>query len=233
MHELRRRRRRGERGAVALEAALIFPVLMLLVFGMIDMSLMLRDYVTVTSSTRAATRFVSAEAGVGPCTSTDTSVCPSGTTVPQVAQDAADRVQGNLVTVPASSVNYLLVYEANQNGYPCASAGGCNAAIAKQNSVSADSFNGPMPSTCTGYDSCVKFKWNATAKAFRYDSGSWNSTTINACVTKEDNVGVYVNLSHNWLTGLPPFTGSMTLADRSVTRFEPLTNDICAAGTHP
>ncbi len=42
-----RRRCRGERGAVAVEAALVTPVVLLMVFGMIEFSFALRDHVAV------------------------------------------------------------------------------------------------------------------------------------------------------------------------------------------
>ncbi|WP_414690442.1 TadE/TadG family type IV pilus assembly protein, partial [Nocardioides sp.] len=49
---LRRLRRRDESGAVAVEAALITPILVLLVFGIIEFSFVLRDYGVVSSDVR-------------------------------------------------------------------------------------------------------------------------------------------------------------------------------------
>lgn len=37
---------------MAVEAALVLPLIILLIFGMIEFSLMLRDYVAITSATR-------------------------------------------------------------------------------------------------------------------------------------------------------------------------------------
>ena len=52
-----RPRGRGERGAVAVEAALVTPILFLLVLGIIEMSLYMRDTISVTSSVRTGGRF--------------------------------------------------------------------------------------------------------------------------------------------------------------------------------
>ena len=50
-----------ERGAVAVEAALVTPLILLLIFGMIEFTMVLRDQVAVSSSVRAGARTASAE----------------------------------------------------------------------------------------------------------------------------------------------------------------------------
>lgn len=212
------RRRRGENGAVAVEAALVLPLVMLLVFGIIEFSLLLRDYVSVTSSARAGIRLASAEAGSGPCTSdaTDTTLCTAPTSTPELAQDTADAVDRALTSVDRTAVQYLLVYEANAKGYPCTTATGCSTATA----VPASS-----QFTCTGYINCVTFTWNATKGAFRYTSGAWDSRTISACVNAQDSVGIYLRTDHKLVTGL--FGSKLPVNDRSVAKFEPLSDDSC------
>ena len=59
-----RRRERPDRGAVAVEAALITPVLVLLVFGIIEFGLAFRDWLAVTSAVRAGARTAAAETKV-------------------------------------------------------------------------------------------------------------------------------------------------------------------------
>lgn len=83
---------------------------------------------------------------------------------------------------------------------------------------------------------CVKFTWNPHANgtgegAFRYSSGSWLATSINACVNNQDSVGIYPNVTHRWITGL--FGTSMTISDRSVMKFEPLPTETCLHNKHP
>jgi Flp pilus assembly protein TadG len=53
---VRRGRAAGERGAVLVEAALVFPVLMLIVMGIIEFGLAMSNLATVGASTRAGSR---------------------------------------------------------------------------------------------------------------------------------------------------------------------------------
>src|SRR4051794_10410786 len=93
------RRPRDDRGAVAVEAAFITPVLLLLVFGMIDMSLLIKDNVAVVSSVRAGARVASAEASVPGAT-------VRGVYVPGFAADtvaAMNRATANLDRVETTT----------------------------------------------------------------------------------------------------------------------------------
>lgn len=94
-------RRRGQHGAVAVEAALITPVLIFLVFGMIDFGMLFKDYLAVTSASRAGVRIASAE--------------PRQATF---AQDAANQVlkEGGALNEP--DITSVWVYKAGTNGYP-------------------------------------------------------------------------------------------------------------------
>ena len=63
-----RARARGERGAIAVEAALVLPLLIAMMFGIVELSLMVRDDIAMTSATRAGARVAAAAAGAGPGT---------------------------------------------------------------------------------------------------------------------------------------------------------------------
>src|SRR4051794_24074229 len=89
------RRQRSERGAVAVEAALVTPLLMLLVFGIIEMSLLMRDASGVTNQVRAAARIAATEAGAG---------TPVSATTPTLADDAVNAIQNAGSSMPLSSV---------------------------------------------------------------------------------------------------------------------------------
>lgn len=61
-----RRSRRGERGAAAVEFALVLPILMLLIFGIVDFGRMLSAKITLTEAAREgarATALVGRQAG--------------------------------------------------------------------------------------------------------------------------------------------------------------------------
>ena len=209
------RRVRGERGAVALEAALTFPILLIIILGIIELTFLMRDHAVVVSDTRLSARIASTGANAG------AGVCPTGAgappcvpaNVPALAQAAADAVQRAGSAMPVDQIEYLLVYKANASGFP-----------------GADS-NTTMPTSCSGYSNCVMFKWRPTENKFRYNSGTWVSSTINACFPGNlDRVGIQLVAQHKTFTGL--FGSAIKLDDHAVMNFEPLPAQICASGAH-
>jgi hypothetical protein len=204
---------------VALEAALTFPILLLILLGIIELTFLMRDHAVVVSDTRLAARIAStgANAGQGICeTGPDAPPCvPSN--VPALAQKAADSIQRAGSAMPVDQIQYLLVYKANAQGYPGADG------------------NTTMPASCAGYSSCVKFVWRPNQNAFRYNSGSWDPRTISACFPGTgsnalDRVGIQLVAKHKTFTGL--FGSSLNLEDHAVMNFEPLPTQFCASGAH-
>lgn len=208
----RHRRADRERGAAAVEAALVTPLLFALLLGILEMSFLLRDHVAVSSAVRVGARVASAAAAAGP------GICESGPTAPPCtpqaspafAQAAADAIQRAGSAMPHDSINYLLVYKANTHGLP------------------GPDTNTTMPTSCEAASNCVRFVWRPTLKAFRYASGAWDSKTVNACVNESDTLGVYMNARHEFLSGM--FGASVTTSDRAVMKFEPLPEDSCKTG---
>jgi len=94
MDRLRGNRRRDDEGAVAVEAALLIPVIILMLFGIIEFAMVMRDYVALTSAARTGARTASAE----PRTASFT-------------QDAANSVARASTSMPGSTVQELWVYE--------------------------------------------------------------------------------------------------------------------------
>jgi hypothetical protein len=206
-----RRRALGERGAVAVEAALVTPLLLLLLLGIIEMSLMMRDVVSTNSSVRTGARVASAAAGAGPGTCQASANPPPCTpaSAPAVAQLAADAIQRAGSAMPKDSIQWVMIYSANAAGYP-------------------------MPTGNTSYtcsSKCVRYVWDKGLNKFRYSSGSWDSKSINACLNDpgRESVGVVLQARHNWITGF--FGDGVTLEERSVMQFEPLSNESCKPGT--
>ncbi|MET1059025.1 MAG: TadE/TadG family type IV pilus assembly protein [Nocardioides sp.] len=202
-------RKGDQRGAVAVEAALVLPILVLILFGIIEYSLVFRDSLSITSATRQGARVASAAADAGPgvCETGPTAppCAPAGT--PALAQAAADAIQRAGSAMPKDTIDYILVYKANNKGFPGAAG------------------NTTMPTSCAGYASCVMFVWRPSADAFRYQSGTWDSRTINACVNESDTLGVYMHATHDMVSGF--FGQTKTLQDRAVMKFEPLPEDSC------
>ena len=74
-------------------------------------------------------------------------------TVPNIAaQLAADAIQRSGAIADPTSINYILVYKANANGFPGTLTS--------------------MPNDCSSITSCVKFTWVTSQSAFRYASGT-------------------------------------------------------------
>jgi hypothetical protein len=214
-----RRRSRDERGAVALEAALTLPILLIVLLGIIEFTFLMRDHAVVVSDTRLAARIAStgANAGQGVCESgPDAPECVPAN-VPALAQQAADAIQRAGSAMPVDQIQYLLVYKANAEGFP------------------GSDGNTTMPSSCSGFTSCVMFVWRPNQNAFRYNSGSWDPKTISACFPGTgtqalDRVGIQLVAEHRNFTGL--FGSTLTLDDHAVMNFEPLPAQSCASGAH-
>ena len=201
-------RRASQRGAVAVETALVTPLLLVVLLGIIELPMLIRDYVAVTSAARTGARVAASEPG---CVNKFGSpACPGADPAP-FAQLAADAVSRNGTALPAASIRYILVYKANSNGYPGALTS--------------------MPGSCAGVASCIGFTWNATSGTFVQSSGSWNRSNVNACFPNNvDSVGVQVVADHQFLAGL--MGASLTMTEHAVMSFEPLPVEHCSAGTH-
>ncbi len=206
-------RRRNERGAVVVEAALVTPLLLLLVFGIVELSLLMKDDVALTSAVRVGGRMASANAAAGPGGLNEGGDCVapcSPANAPMMAQLAANAIQVAGTALPKDSIEELWVYKANDKGYP--------------------GSNGNTTWSCGS--NCVRYKWIDSKEQFRYYGGTWVSTTINACAnTPPDSVGIYMKAKHNFVTGL--IGDSKEIDDHSVFAVEPLPTLTCAPGTHP
>ncbi len=189
------------------------PILMIFVFGIVEMAFLLRDDVALTSAVRVGGRTASANAGAGPAGASEGGDCVSPCSpgnAPMLAQLAANAVQRAGTALPKDSIDELWVYKANDKGYP----GGTGSTI-----------------WACGTN-CVVFKWVDSKDQFRYSSGSWISSTINACANANpDPVGIYMKATHKFNTGL--FGTTVGLSDHAVFAFEPLPTVICGPGQHP
>lgn len=92
---------RSERGAAAVEAALVTPLLILLVFGIVEYGMLFKDSLAVTSSIRSAGRMASAEPRLA-----------------SYAQDAADQVANSGGALKLTNTQALWVYKSKVNGFP-------------------------------------------------------------------------------------------------------------------
>jgi hypothetical protein len=205
------RRKRGERGAAAVEFALIAMPLIILLFVIVEAAFLMKDYVSVSSAVRSGARTASASAGAGKGTCDPGSVDPcTPANAPKLAQAAAAAAMTNGTALNSEDIAWVIVYKPNPNGngYPI----------------------GQTSLTCG--TSCVKYVWNPSLGRFSYSSGSWASATINACVndSARDSVGVGMRVNHQSLTGF--FGSGITIEEHTVMQFEPLESSTCAPGAH-
>jgi Flp pilus assembly protein TadG len=91
----------SERGAALVEFALILPILIALVFGIVEFSSAYHDSSLVSDATRAGGRVGSAQA-----------------TNPDFATNVVAAVNSAVTTLPDDAPQELWVYKANANGYP-------------------------------------------------------------------------------------------------------------------
>jgi len=205
------RTRSSDRGAVAVEAALVTPLILLLIVGVIELSLLMRDNVSLTSAVRNGGRTASANAGAGAGGTNEDGDCISPCSpanAPMFAQLAANAIERAGSAMPKDSITDLWVYKANDEGYPGA--------------------DGSKTMTCGS--NCVKYKWVKAKDQFRYLSGTWTSSTVNACTNNTDSVGIYIRAEHKFITGF--FVDKLAIEDHAVFNFEPLPTLTCASGQH-
>lgn len=206
------RRTRSEDGAVAVEAALITPLLFLLVMGIVELAFLMRDDVALTSLVRTAGRTASANPGAGPAgvDAEGDCVAPcSGGNVPKLAQLAANAIQRAGTALPEDSITELWIYRANDKGFP-----GANGSTAMSCSIN-----------------CIQYRWVKAKDEFRYYTGTWLSKGISACANNNpDAVGVYLKSRHDFNTNV--FSSAVDIEDHAVFTFEPLPNAICGADQH-
>jgi hypothetical protein len=93
---------RDDRGVAAVEAAIITPVLFLLLFGIIEFGLVFKDQLAITSAVRSGARIASAEPRIA-----------------TFATDAASAVAREAGAVDMSKVTALWIYQADPStGHP-------------------------------------------------------------------------------------------------------------------
>ena len=216
---VRRASRRRQRGAVAVEAALVTPLVLMLLIGIVEFSFALRDYVSVSSAVRTGVRIATTNSalvtgngtceGAGPDLPVPPPCSPANT--PAFAQLAAQAIQQTGTAMPKDAIDYIFVYKANDKGYP-----GANGSTTMPSSVAACAASATP---------CVAYVWQDSRDKFRYAGGSWTANTINACPATADSVGVYMHATHKFVSRL--FGASIALGDRAVMRFEPLSSTIC------
>lgn len=192
---VKNRRVRGERGATLVESALITPVLMLFVFGIFEFGFAFRDYLAVSNIVRDAAREAS------------------------VAGNAADAdyrilnaVRRSSAALPDDAIERLIIFEATDETstpHPDCLGG---------------TPRGPSGSErCNVYDasdlSLPKTEFLCDPSAPADPDRFYCPSDRDVIVGNLDYVGIWVQVSHEYITGL--FGTSVTFTDQIILKLEP------------
>lgn len=190
---------RTDRGAAAVEAVIVFPILVLLAFGAIEWTMVVKDQTEVTSVARAGARTASQLAPL---------FNPYVAPAEPISITTGKAIRSAASGLPFDAIDYVLVYKANNVGYP-----------GKPGAKVLDCDN--TESTC---DKLIWFPDSTKPGGgyFTIDPGGlWDATSINSCLgdAGAQSVGVYIKGRHDMITGL--FGGAKALQSRTVMKFEP------------
>ena len=183
------------------EAAIIVPIIVLLTFGAIEFGFAFNEQGTTRSATRTAARAASTQSK------------QSAAALEAAAVDTLNASAGNLATgQPVEAWVYRAVDVNPVDGVYERPAGNCTSTAA-----TAD---------------CARYTWDAPNNRFIPAGGDpWTPQERVACAGSTSRVGVYLVVSHNWLTGLP-LNGNdgVTLTSNTIMALEPAPPQICLLG---
>lgn len=214
-----RPRKRRQRGASIVEAALVTPVFFLALFGIIEIGFLFRDYLTVSNAASQGARSASVAGN---------------------AQEAdfliLETIAHGIDAMGVEAIDFVVVYNANTNTNVPSS---CNESVASAGGA------GGIPGVCNVY---VPGDFGFPLNEFAADgvtvigpsgyfgcdmSGGPESPSIDTmyCPLNRkssitgvgpDYVGVYVESTHSFITGF--FQDSVTLRTNKIVRIEPTLN---------
>ncbi len=186
---LARRKADGERGAALVEFAMLTPLFLLLLFGIIEFGLAFRTQLTVSNAVQQAGRVAAT----------------LGNDLDMDYETLASMQQG-LNNLPGGTIKWVHIYNADTSGNPmsaCSPGGTSNCNVYQYQK---------------DYITSPQCDWNpCPAEANSYDyGGGWLPGDRNVALDPNppglDDVGVRIYYAHNWLTG-----GLIPVADASCT----------------
>ncbi|MFN8041530.1 MAG: TadE/TadG family type IV pilus assembly protein [Acidimicrobiales bacterium] len=203
----------GDQGVALVEAALITPVLLVLLLGMLDTAYLYRDYLTSGEAVADGAKVGAIQGNK----TTSTGATADYTIIAAMRQDTA--------TLRPADIDRIVIFKANASTY-----GSPLAQVPAQCKTSA----GPVTNTCNVYVPLVAFYQVQTGNAdyFKCLAGGqpacgWNPLLTTAPSGRPDGptpydiayLGVYMKLKHKNLTGLLGASKDIEVA--SIARLEP------------
>ena len=188
------RRRNEDQGATLIEAAVVIPVLLLVIVGIMEFGLAFKDFLTVSYLSREGARIgaLAGDAGEADC--------------------AILTGLGELVTPgDLARIQEIQIYKASP------STGNQGA-----NYNRATFVPGEDPAVCTPPTGGQSLDgWAISYVGTGYPPTSRSVAIGSSGGGTLDIIGVRVILQRTWITGFGPFNGSMTVNETTITRLEP------------
>jgi Flp pilus assembly protein TadG len=189
-----RRKQQSDRGAVLVELAMVVPVLVIIVLGMLEIGLAWSKSMTVTQSTRQGAR-------VGSHLSVEALADQQALLALTSVFDPAD----------VGRINYVVIYDARGSGEVPAA---CK--TASQDDGSNTRCNRYSPTALGQLNDATK--WGCGSGTY---DGTWcPSTERNNVPSTANHLGVFVSIQHPWVTNFFSAT-EMTIERSTVMRLEP------------
>lgn len=204
-----RRRIQGDRGAAVAEAAIITPVVLFLLFGIFEIGLLYRNYLTVGDGIADATR-------MGGIWGPDLREMDEGATVSGDYVVMAALREG-LGAIPLDSIERVVIFKASGPGLTAL------AQVPSSCKISSVS----IPGRCNIYDPEEAFYRVQLGHSWFFncstnpDACGWDPTTRNdgPAVNQIDYLGVYVKVNHQFVSGI--FGSDIALDQAAIARLEP------------
>lgn len=202
-----RQRARGRRGAVIVEAALVFPVLLLLTFAILEWGMTMKNQNSASAAAVDGARAFS--------------IRPR---LPDAETFARSVVERDVASISSATPVALYIYRAYPGpgsgvGEPCADAD-CTAA------GTVDTVCGVAGAGVTPPDQwCFVYDWDPATDSFAFVRGGWPHLDRYACPPSSadgrgpDSVGVQVDIRHEFITGF--FGAGIDMSQRGMLRLEP------------
>lgn len=189
-----RRRCGGERGASAVEAALVTPVVVAMLVGIVELGMVFKDYLGATSMATSGVRMASA-----------------APRVEDFGLKAAAQMRASGTATDPRLVTELWVFRAGTSNAPLERPTTCTSAT-KCIPLTWDATAGRFVyGTSAGPNPSLKNNWPHTAQ---------NACGLSVPGGSLDRVGVYVNVRHDFLTGFV-FGSSLDIKETKAMNLEP------------
>lgn len=194
--------RRDQRGAAMVEAAIVLPVMLIIVIGILEFGLLFGNYSTAVSSTRSGARVGAALYSQALTGAQETAQQTAAIGEIVAATEADLKAMNNATPIG------MAIYKVNPSASDGSPAGG---------------FPGPgLVGGCSS--NCIKFTWNGNKMVRQSAAQQWPMPQ-RCALANVDSIGVYVEVEHKFITGM--FGNRKSLVGHTVMRLEPVPSQSC------